>query len=596
MGFIKTFLATLLAIFVSLFFLFLVGTIIVISSQKEDEPYVRDGSVLEIRLGNVLNERPPDDPFSILFQESSRTPVTLRGIKENLEKAAVDERIEGVWIQVNNLMGPWNNLIALRSKMMEFREESGKFIYVSTDDIGFNEQSYYLATAADSIFSPPETFFEFDGFFIQSVFFSEFLDNIGVEAEIFRAGAYKSAMEPLFRDDMSEKNREQMQALVDNTADIFLQAVTERTGKTRTELDQILNEAPIITSKGAFEAGFIDALLYPDQLKSRIEEYIIEQGHRELHTIEYSRYNRVEQSTAGIDEPATSDKIAVIYASGNIMPELSEPSPFPGSSDNITARKFGENLDSALEDEDVKAIVLRITSPGGAGSTSDLIWHQIKKAAEKKPVIASFGSVAASGGYYIGMAADTIVASAHTVTGSIGVFGAYLNMQELLNEKLGIYFDEVTSHEQSLWTSPDKPVDERTRRALEHFIDQFYETFLERVATSRDMTTDEVHEVAQGRVWTGPDALDVGLVDIIGELNHAIDIAADKAEIEEYSVELFPKPKSLFELFTGSTQARVRYWMNPGLKELEALDPLIFMLKHDPRTAIARIPFDHQIH
>ncbi len=596
MGFFKTFFATLLALMVSLFLVFFTGLIIIFSAQQETEPYVRDGSVLEIRMGNTLTERPSEDPFSMLFRDMSRVPVTLRGLESNLEKAAADDRIEGVWIQVNNLAAPWSNLIDLRQKMMEFRNETGKFIYVTTNDIGFNEQSYFLATAADSIFSPPETFFEFDGFFIQSVFFSELLEKIGVEAEIFRAGDYKAAVEPFFRNDFSEENTEQLQALVDNVSDIFLSAVSERTGMSISELNSLMNEEPILTSRGAYEAGLIDELVYPSEMKDRIELHIQERGFDELQTIAYNRYNRVKKSTAGVTTPDTENKVAVIYASGNIMPEVADPSPIPGSTDNITARSFGENLTSALEDDDVKAIVLRITSPGGAGSTSDLIWHQIREAAREKPVIASLGSVAASGGYYIGMAADTVVASSHTITGSIGVFGVSMNMQELMNDKLGLYFDEVTSHEHSMWLSPDKPMSDASRRRFQQYIDEFYDIFLDRVAESRNMTVDQVHEVARGRVWTGPDALNAGLVDAIGELGHAIEIAAEKAGIEDYSIEMFPKPKTLFDLFTDSAHTRIRYLMQPGLKELEYLDPVFHILRHDPRTVIARIPFDHNIH
>ncbi len=596
MGFFKTFFATLMAIFVSVFLLFLFVLIVVISSQRETEPYVRNGTVLEIKIGNTLAERETDDPLSILLRDPSRKPVTLRGMENNLEKAAADDRIEGVWIKVNNVAASWSTLTALRDKMEAFRKESGKFIYISTDDIGFNEQSYFLATAADSIFSPPETFFEFDGFFIQSAFFKEFLDKMGVEAQIFRAGTYKSAVEPFNRTDFSEESKEQLQSIVDNVAHYFLIAVGERSGKTRNELDQILNEAPMLTSRDAYEAGFIDALIYPDEMETRLENRIKELGHDELRTITYQRYNRVSRSSAGLKDPSGDNKIAVINATGNIMPELGTPSPFSRPSDQITARNMSEHLKAAREDDDIKAIVVRITSPGGAGSTSDLIWEDIRRTAEEKPVIASFGSVAASGGYYIGMAADTIVASTQTITGSIGVFGLVLNMQELLNEKLGVRFDAVTTHEQSLWITPDRPLSEAGKQTFQQFIDDFYEIFLERVATSRGMSVDEVHTVAQGRVWTGPEAIEAGLVDALGELDVALAIAAEKADIEEYTIESFPKPKSLLEMFTSSAQTQIKSWMNPGIKELEYLDPVLDILVHDRNAAIARIPFDFVIH
>lgn len=596
MGFLKSFLASLLAIFVTFFLVFIIVMAVVISSSRETEPFVRKGTVLEVKMGSTLLERPPSDPFAMLFSDPSRVPVTLRGLENNLLKAAADERIDGVWFKINNITAPWPHLIALREKMMAFREESGKFIYVSTDDIGFNEQSFFLATAADSIFSPPETFFEFDGFFIQAVFFKDMLNKIGVETEIFRTGEYKSAVEPFMRNDLSAENEEQLQSIVDNVADIFLAAVSERTGKSRPELDAIMNESPVLTSKTAFEIGFIDKLAYPDELEERLKNRINENDDDKLRTVSFQRYNRVKRSTAGVEKVDSKDKIAVIYATGNIMPEFDSDSFFPGSEENITARNFGENLDAALEDDDVKAIVLRISSPGGAGTTSDLIWHQIRQATKKKPVIASFGSVAASGGYYIGMAADTIVASAQTITGSIGVFGMVMNMQELLNEKMGIHFDAVTTHEQALWISPDKPMSATARAAYQQFVDDFYETFLERTALSRNMDVEEVRKVAGGRVWTGTQAVENGLVDIIGELPSALAIAAEKAGIDQYKIETFPKPKTIFDLFSGDTSAQIRQVFQPGIKQLEQLDPIIHMLNNDPRAVIARIPFDHKIY
>ncbi len=596
MGFLKSFLASLLAIFVSFFLLFLLVLIMIVSSSRETEPFVRSGTVLEVRMGNTLREMPPSDPFSMLFMDPSREPVTLRGLRNNLEKAAADDRIEGVWFQMNSISAPWTNLIALRDEMMAFRENSGKFIYVSTDDIGFNEQSFFLATAADSIFAPPETFFEFDGFFIQAVFIQDMLEKVGVEAQVFRAGEYKSAVEPFFRRDFSDENEEQLQSIVDNVANTFLSAVSERTGMPREELDAIMNDTPILTSRGAYEAGLIDLLTYPDDVKQRLENRVVENGNNEMRTITYQRYNRVKRSTAGVKDPDTRDKIAVIHASGNIMPEFESDSPFPSSEENITYRNFSESLEAALEDDNVKAIVVRITSPGGAGSTSDLIWNKIREASEEKPIIASMGSVAASGGYYIAMAADTIVASSQTITGSIGVFGVAMNMQELFNEKLGIHFDAVTSHDNALWITPDRPMTSAARQRYQAYIDDFYDTFLERVALSRDMTVDEVRQAAAGRVWTGLEAQEAGLVDVIGELPTALAIAAEKAGIEEYKIETFPKPKSLFDLFSGSAQAQVRKIFMPSIKELESLDPMIHILSSNPRAVIARIPFDHTIH
>lgn len=595
MNFIKSFLAALLAIFITFILLFMMVFILVLSSQRETEPYVRTGSVLEIKLGSTIMERPDDDPFRLLFGDMSQAPVNLKDLEKNLKKAAADDRIEGIWIKTNNILSPWNHLVAFREKLIAFKEESGKFIYVSTDDIGFNEQSYFIATAADSIFSPPETFFEFDGFFMQAAFFKDLLDKAGVEAQIFRTGDYKSAIEPFMKNRFSDENREQLQAIVDNISDTFLEAVEERSGKSRSQLDSILNNHPLFTSGGAYELGFLDELLYPDEVEKRIEKRLKALDHNELRTISWQRYLKVSDRSAGLKKSRSKDKIAVIYAEGNIMPEFETPGIIPGLDENITYNNFQKNLDAALEDDNVKAIVLRISSPGGAGSTSDLLWHSVRKASEQKPVIASFGSVAASGGYYMGMAADTIVASPQTITGSIGVFGLVLNMEELLNKKLGIHFDQVTSHDQALWVSADKPMSETSKKMFQSYIDEFYQVFLERVSLSRDMRIEDVRNVAGGRVWTGRDALDAGLVDVLGELNDAIDIAAEKAEIDDFTIETYPKPKSIFELFSGSAQTQLKLRFHPEWKKIQYLDPLLYIIDHEPRVVIARIPFDHVI-
>lgn len=599
MGFVKTFFATLLAIFTSFVLLFLIGTIIVvatIASQTPSEPYVRSGTVLDIRLGNTLAERPVDDPFMMLFSDPSRVPVTLEGLVENLEKAASDTRIDGIHMRANAIGAPWTSLVSLREAMLAFREESGKFIYFSTDDIGLNEQAYFLATAADSIFAPPETFFEFDGFFIQTMYVKDFLDNIGVQAEVFSAGAYKSATEGFTRNSMSEEDREQLSSIVQNAADTFVEAVSEHTGTSVEELNTLMSEASIFTSRAAYEAGLIDKLVYPDELTRILRMRVNGDEETSVRTVSYSRYSRASRSATGLPRNTAKERIAVIHASGAIMPSVDEPFLFPSSTTDITFRNFNRNLKAALDDDDVKAIVLRINSPGGSGATSDLIWNAIRKASEKKPVIASMGSVAASGGYYMAMAADTIVASPNTITGSIGVFGMILNAQELLNEKIGIQFDDVRSHENALWLRSDQPLSPAGRRLFQSYIDDFYDVFLDRVALSRDMSKEQVHEVAQGRVWTGNDAMQAGLVDVLGDLQTAIVIAAEKAELEQYQIRVLPESKSIFELLASSAETRINALFRPSILDVHGLDPLLRTALNDPRGVMARIPFDYVVH
>lgn len=502
--------------------------------------------------------RVQQDPFEELFNPAVGQRLSLESLKNNLEKAAADENISGVWIKTNMITASWANLESAYEFLKTYKE-SDKFLYVSTDDIGMNEKSYFLATLADSVFSPPETRFEFDGFVAQLTYYKEMLDKIGVEPEIFRVGKYKSAVEPFIQSSSSPESRQQIEEILNATSSTFIQAVSERTGKSYNEVNAMLNSPPVDRLDYALENELIDAFAFEDEVETIIKNRIGLEEDEDLKTAPFRRYSRVSDRSAGLERATTTDKIAVIYASGAIMPQV-QGTPI-NSSPTITAKGIKEQLEDATEDDDVKAIVVHINSPGGAATTSDIVWHYIKQASEKVPVVASMGSVAASGGYYMAMGADTVVAAENTITGSIGIFNLLFNVQELMEDKLGIEYETLKTHEYADLLDLTRPFTAAESRIMQQNVENGYEAFLKRVADARNMTRDEVHEVAQGRVYTGVAAREAGLVDVLGDLDRAIEIAADMASIEEYQLDSYPKKKDLYETLFSTANTRMKNWV-----------------------------------
>lgn len=567
MNFFKTFLASILGTLLGVLLLVLILFATLMSGSSEAEPYIRSNTVLTISMSGDIPARPLDDPFEELFNPAAGPRLSLEGLQNNLKKAAVDEDIEAVWVKINFLESSWANLQRAYGYFEEFKE-SGKPLYFSTDDLGLNEKSYYLATLADSLFSPPETNFQFDGFVAQFSFYHDMLDKIGVEPEIFRVGKYKSAVEPFMNESSSPESREQTREILNTATETFVNAVAKKTGKSVNEINELLDTPPVDRINFAVENGLIDAIAFDDEIEEIIKERLDVDADDELQTVSFGRYSRLSAKSAGIEVPDTQNRVAVIHASGMILPDLPD-SPF-GNSSGITLNSLKKQLDSALDNDDVKAIVIHIDSPGGSSTTSDLLWNQIKKASEKVPVIASMGSVAASGGYYMAMGADTVLAAENTITGSIGIFSLLFNTEELLNEKIGIHYETIKTHEYADLYNLSRPFTSSERAVIQQTVDRGYESFLKRVADARGMTRDEVHEVAQGRVYTGVAAKEAGLIDIVGDLDRAIEVAAEMAEIEEYQLDIYPKKKDIFEtLFAGSSaqvQSMLTSWMPKDLR------------------------------
>lgn len=559
MSFFKTFLASVLGTFLALFLILLVLTAGLMSSSSQPEPYLQEGTVLTIDLSGTIPARTIQDPLQELLSGPQRS-VSLERLKESLEKAASDDRIAGVWITASRITTSWATLESARDYLEQFREESDKFLYFTTNDIGMNESAYFLASAADSIFFPPETYFEFNGFAIQTSYYSELLDMIGIDPEIIRAGSYKSAVEPFLRTDSSPENREQLTAILNSVSDTFRNAVSSGRGLSPEQIDRQLNELPENSIEYALDTGLIDGIAYRHEVEQIIQERLQFGEEDELHTTSIARYSRVSASSAGLSEPSTDNRIAVIHASGMIVPSSIE-TPF-SSGPMITDRNIRESLEDALENDQVKSIVIHIDSGGGATSTSELIYKQIREAAKKKPVVAYLGNVAASGGYYIAMGANQVISSPNTITGSIGVYNMMFNTSSLYNDHLGIFFETFKTHDHADMNVMTRPLTDGERMAVRRRVESTYDRFLDIVSESRGMNRNEVHEVAQGRVWTGQDASQRGLVDQLGDLQDAVVRAAELAEIEEYRLLNYPKPKDLFQVLFQSADASVRSWLS----------------------------------
>lgn len=589
MKFFKTLIAATLGTFLALILIFFIALITISSSAEEPEPYIQSDSVLKISLSGTLPAHINPNPLDEFLGKKTNNKASLQTLKENLTKARSHNNIKGVWLEIDFMAESWANLEEAHRIISAFRDSSDKFIYASTNDIGFNEKGYYLATAADSIFAPPETFFEFDGFFSQVTFYEGTMEKLGIEPEIIRHGKYKGAVEPFMRKEMSDENEYQMQQLLNQASSTFVGAVSERSGRSVDELNNLINDQPHLTAQFGYEQNLIDSLMYPGEVETHIKKRIGIEDDESLTTVSHGRYARVSNSTAGVASPSTSNKIAVIYANGPIMPDVDSSSPFM-QQEVITNEFFTEQLDQIRDNDDVKALIVRVNSPGGSGSTSDLIWQQLREVKKDMPVIVSMGGVAASGGYYISMAADTIVAEPNTITGSIGVFATKFNMKQLFNDKLGMTFDDVKSHEHADWLTQTRELTSAEEKAFQQYVDGFYNSFITKVAESRNMDINRVDELAQGRVWVGSDALENKLVDVIGGMDKAFEIAAQKSGIDAYNVDRYPKPKTFYELVMGSAGAQARAmlgssWLpNPLVENMP--QHISFMKRRDAMTLL----------
>ena len=556
MRFLSTLLASALGTLVALGFIFFLMMLFffAVIAASDEKPSVRTGSVLTMELRGSIPEMVSGDPFMKAFADEPG--YDLIDVVSAIDRAAADDRIEAIWMRVRDLNAPWTTLGEIRAALLRFRE-AGKPIYASSEDHMMAEAEYYLASAADSVFASEQAMFELNGFFLTVEFFQSMMEKLDVEPQIVRAGRYKSAVEPFMREDLSPENEEQLAALLNAQNTVFMNAVAESRGMTPDSLNARITRNAVISATEAHEMGLLDGLLFEDEVIDLIKARLgVEEEDEDLETIGLSKYVGVPADDAGLEVNRDGD-IAVVYAEGVIVSgESGGSDPFSGAM--LGSETFAEAMEEAREDEDVKAVVVRVNSPGGSASASDAMWRAIKLTADEKPVVISMGSLAASGGYWISTAAETIVADPLTITGSIGVFGLLMDVSGLFENKFGITFDGVRTSPYADMFSAVRPLSDGERAMLERWIDETYQDFLQKVSDSRGIPAAQVDSIAQGRIWAGVDALRIGLVDSLGSLKDAIRIAAEKAELGEgpYSVKVLPRPKTFIEELTSAMNAR----------------------------------------
>ena len=565
MNFIKTFLAALLAFVLGSLAILLFGMFILfaIASSMERTVTVKEGSILRIDFSEVINDAPSSDPlagFDFRTLQSTRQ-LSLLKVLRTLEAAAADDRIEGIYLRMNGMGGVTGTaLIEELREAIELFKQSGKFV-VSYNET-YSQGQYYLASAADRIYLQPEGGMDWLGLSTSLMFYKGLFDKLDLKAEVFRPTVckYKSAVEPYILDRMSEANREQMQALVDSMWGTIAEAVAASRGIDVEQLNEIADKLQVTLPEDALKYGFVDGLLYEDQMKEVFAELGVEDdGEGNYNFVSLGDY----ASMVGVDlDNLGADRVAVVYADGQIVDG-------EGYGDAVYGNSLAAELADVRRDEKVKAVVVRVNSPGGSALASDVIWREMELLRAEKPVVVSMGSYAASGGYYISCPADVIVADRLTLTGSIGVFGMFLNPIDALKNKLGITIDGVKSNT-SAGMGSIEPLTPAQRASIMRGVDKVYETFTQDVAAGRNLPIEKVLDIAGGRVWSGNDALGIGLIDAYGGLKTAIALAVDKAGLGEdfRVVEVTQQPSGLAAMLSTLNVSVRKAFVRSELQEL----------------------------
>jgi protease-4 len=569
-------------VFVLLIFVFFASVISTVGS--EEKTVVENNSVLHLNLDAQISELQKDDPFENLPIVGQSTPtIGLLQLKEAIDHAKTDDNIKGIYLEVSYPMTGFSTLEEIRQSLIDFRK-SGKWV-VAYNEV-MSEGAYYLASAADKVYLNPEGEIEFNGLTAEVSFFKNMLDKLEVKPQVFRVGEFKSAVEPFLYEKMSEPSRLQLTEMVNSIYDHVLNEIAESRNIPRAKLEELSDKMEVRSAALAKEYKLVDELFYKDEFDAELKNRLNLGKTDKIKLIRYGKY-RKSYSTY----KSSKNEIAVIVAEGAII---------PGSNNNtneyIAADTFVEEIRKARENENVKAIVLRVNSPGGEFRSSDMIWREIQMAKKVKPVIASMSDYAASGGYYIAMGADTIVAQPQTITGSIGIFSVLFDMSGLLNNKLGITFDEVKTGEYGERFTVTRPLTEAEKNIWQRDIEEHYETFTRKASEGRDVSQDDIKKVASGRVWTGSQAIDRKLVDVLGGFNTAVDLAASKAGVsDDYRLRYYPKPKAFFEQLMTQLEDNTT---DANLKKLGELKVWYEQFKkvETYHGSQARMPFEIKIH
>ena len=522
-------LGTSIALIILTFSGFFLFGILVSSMDKDSKVTVTNNSVLEINLGSPIKDYVPvsDNPFDKLFDDDK---LQLSSVINAIENAKYDDKIKGISILNLTVNAGIAQTQAIRNKLVEFKE-TGKFITAYADF--YTSKNYYLSSVADSIYVTPYGGVDFKGLSSERLFYKDFQEKYGVKMEVIRHGKYKSAVEGYLNNKMSEANREQISSFLNSIWSEIIEDVSISRNKTIDELNFIADDLLARSSELAVANGMLDGAIYQDEYTDRLDILV---GDTEVNLVGLEDYIATGK---GRIRSISSNKIAVLYAQGDILYGKGDET-YIGQESMIKA------IRKVKDDDGIKAVVLRVNSPGGVALTADLIWRELELLKKEKPLIVSMGNLAASGGYYIAANADKIFAEPTTITGSIGVFGTIPNFSELIGS-IGINAEQVSTNKNSIGYTPYEPMTKEFYDVTKEGVEMVYKMFLDRVAKGRNMTMEEADAVAQGRVWTGKEAKEIGLVDELGNLDDAVAYAAKMAEITEYKTTSYPRFENDFE-------------------------------------------------
>ncbi len=519
----------------------------VVSSADGQKAEIAPKSVLHITLNAEIQERSQKSPLDDLefggFQANKT--IGLNDILSSLKSAAKDDNIKGIYLDLSSVNAGMASLEEIRNALLTFKK-SKKFILAYSEV--YTQGAYYLASVADKIYLNPQGLLEFKGLNSQVTFYKGALDKLGVEMQVIKVGTFKSAVEPFILDKMSEANRTQVKSFLGSLYDHFLSKVSESRGIAKDSLFSIANELKVQSAADALKYKLVTGLKYKDEVINELKVLTGTDKGDDVKSILLSNYIK---NNKNVSEGPSDKRIAVVYASGEI-------NGGEGDDNSIGSERISRAIRKVRLDDKVKALVLRVNSPGGSALASDVIWREVVLTKAVKPVIVSMGDVAASGGYYISCAADSIIAEPNTITGSIGVFGVIPNIQNFMNNKVGITFDGVKTAEHADLGSITRPLTPGERLIIQREVNRIYDTFTRRVADGRKKTQEYVNSIGQGRVWSGKEALKIGLVDKLGDINDAIAAAARKAKLKEYKLVAYPAMREPLESLLKSGEDKLK--------------------------------------
>lgn len=555
--FIKFTFATVLGIIISSVLLSIIGIGMIFSilASSDTEVKVEPNSIMTISLNGTISERANEDPFAMLSSDSEIEAYGLEDILSAIQKAKDNDNIKGIYLDLNAVGAQPATLQEIRNKLKEFKE-SGKFIISYSDN--YSQGAYYLASVSDKVLMNPYGTITWMGVSSQFMSYKGLMDKVGVKMQIFKVGTYKSAVEPFILKEMSDANRAQVKAFTGSIWESYLSDIAESRNLTTEQLDGYANEGLVFAQSETFvEKGFVDTLVYRNDVEKLLKEKMEVEEDDDLNTISLESMKNVIRN---VPKDKSGNLIAIYYAEGEIDDTKTK--------DHIGALRVIKDLKKIEQDDNIKALVLRVNSPGGSAFGSEQIWKQIKEIKLKKPVVVTMGDYAASGGYYISCNADYIFAQPTTLTGSIGIYGMIPEASELI-EKLGINFETVGTNKFADMMSFTRPMTAEEGALLQKHINEGYELFVTRCADGRKTGIDDIKKIAEGRVWTGSMAKELGLVDELGGIDDAIEKAKQLAEIESYSIVTYPeKPSMLEEIMNNIPSGMISIFGNSDLNKI----------------------------